>query len=659
MLIASRFLRTTRRPTSSHRCRPLTNFHVASGSAQSPTSGSIRRTSRQKTSLGNITNSIIVQIKDGLQKELRLQHIEGFIHKCLDKALVSTSHHQEIYEAVIGYLVKNMWAQPAASVYERMINKGFISSDAVDARMLIILLADIQGPPDLVLSRLVDIVSDPVFSSHEFLAILGVAEDYSVRSKFIVSLIRSFLRGKEKANYTPQSGVLAAWLRAAVKMGDFDVLYEIFEMGDWAIKLAAVEEAWQITEKMEDSLDKFGTRLVRAVANASTKEADLLCSLDKMAEVGMDCQVMARACESFLANRDASYMPSAKLLRAAVVAYIRADKLDQAFALLDRVGVRHRSVGQAFLATLRDTRPLDHHSFTKIISAMSDAGMSLDIDLYNVLISREVRLNRAANAFSMYDEMKQNPELLPDSYTFGSLFAMYRRIRPSSVRRYSAAARLASCTLPLRQLFQEFVRSTSRSKKPVQPNTALLNAALRAFMRQRDYAAAIVVIQSFARFNVALDHKSYYCVIKLIVRRIWAEVQGSRPQDQVRWVDRFLGVYHYTDIRLNATLVHGIFAAVRQKEFDLSAPFYVAMQARRHRVPYRHRIREEDAYYSLPTMQMTESIERPEPLDFVYEPVPLIRILSRAAFAGADVLPEDANRTVDELLCQAETEMLL
>ena len=55
-------------------------------------------------------------------------------------------------------------------------------------------------------------------------------------------------------------------------------------------------------------------------------------------------------------------------------------------------------------------------------------------------------------------------------------------------------------------------------------------------------------------------------------------------------------------------------------------------------------------------MEMMESIERPA--DFVYEPIPLIRILSRAAFAGAGVLPGDANVKVDESLCQAETEML-
>lgn len=587
-----------------------------------------------------------------------MKDIEGFIHKCLDKALVSTPHHQEIYEAVITYLVKDMWAQPAASVYERMINKGFMSSDAVDARMLIILLADIQGPSDLVLSRLKDIVSHSAFTDYQFLAILETAEDYSVQPKFVDTLIRYFMQEKG-ACYMPQSGILAAWLRAAVKIGDVDLLYHIFEHGDWTIKRAAIQEAWQVVEKMEDSADKFCTLLVRGVANPTTKEADLLCVLDNMVEGGIDCQVMARACECFLANRDAGYVPSAKLLRAAVVAFIHADKVDQAFALLDHVGLQacHRSVGQPFLVALRDTRPLDHQSFKKILSAMSNAGISSDISLLNVLISREVRLNRAANALSMYNDIKKNSELLPDSYTFGSLFAMYRRIRPLSFKRYSAAAKLASPALPLRQLFNDFISSTKRSENPVQPNTCLLNTALRAFMRQRDYAGAIVVIQSFARFNVALDHKSYYFVMKLIVRRIWAEVQASRPKEQVRWVDRFLGVYHYTDISLTATLVHDILAAVGQKEFDVSTPLYMPMQARRHRMSYHRRI-QENAHYLLPTMRMMENIERPDPADFIYEPVPLVRILSRALFADTNVLPTDAALSVDESLRQAETEIL-
>ena len=53
--------------------------------------------------------------------------------------------------------------------------------------------------------------------------------------------------------------------------------------------------------------------------------------------------------------------------------------------------------------------------------------------------------------------------------------------------------------------------------------------------------------------ELSLDHKTCYCIVKLLVRHIWAEVQGSRPRDQVCWVNQFLGVQHYTEILLNQT----------------------------------------------------------------------------------------------------------
>jgi len=68
---ASRFLRTARRPTSSHLCRPLTNFHIASGLSQSATSGLFdAHCGKRPRWEGNIRNNIFVQIKNCLQKEL-------------------------------------------------------------------------------------------------------------------------------------------------------------------------------------------------------------------------------------------------------------------------------------------------------------------------------------------------------------------------------------------------------------------------------------------------------------------------------------------------------------------------------------------------------------------------------------------------------------
>ena len=170
---------------------------------------------------------------------------------------------------------------------------------------------------------------------------------------------------------------------------------------------------------------------------------------------------------------------------------------------------------------------------------------------------------------------------------------------------------------------------------------------------------AIVVIKSFGLFQVPLDNKSYYSVVKLLVRRVWAEVQGDRPKHQERWVDRFLGVQHYTDIVLNKFLVYQVFAQLRRKDFDISLPLYVGrgrlrLRPRRH---FRHLRPDEKTYYPFPTMEMMESLVLPEPADFVYHPLPLIRLLSRAMYAEEVMDREQAPRIVDELMRKAEDEM--
>jgi hypothetical protein len=596
-----------------------------------------------------IEDHVITKIRRFLRLELRLQHIEGYIHECLDQALLSTPCHQQVFGAVIVYLIRYMWPQPAASVYDRMSNQGYISSDVVDAKMLVVLLADTQGSADTVLGRLSDILLNPDFSDQHFLALLSIAEDYNVRPKYIITLIQTFLRGKG-TKYTPRRGIIATWLRAAVKLGDVELMRDILELGDATLKVAAMVEAWEVADKLDDCLEKLGIRLVGAVADPATKEDDFLRALEVIKEVGMNEHIVARVCASFLANRDANYRPKTETVRAAIEAFIKVDKVDEAFALLCRVGIQPgiRPVHQTFLANLRDSRPLDHQSFAKLLSAMDAAGVSLDTSLLNILISREVRLKRAANALVLYNEMKKNPQLSPDSYTFGSLFSMYRRIRPSSMRKFSGTKSLGTPTYPLRALFQELLQSSKRGENPVLPNTALLNTALRAFMRQRDYAGAIIIIRYFGLFRVPLDNKSYYYVVKLLVRRVWAEVQGSRPKNEERWVDRFLGVQHYGDIVLNESLVYEIFTALCKKKFDVSLPLHLPHQGRRHRL-LRH-LRKgpvDEAYYPFPTMQMMES-----------DPVPLVRLLSRALYADAIVHPGEASWKVDELIKKAEDDMI-
>ena len=658
MLVASRFYRKhiscLRRPVLASLASTSRKTRIR------PTIGK-EHTSRNTPGLPPpdiVISETIRRIKGYLKFELQLERMERFLHRCLDRALQSTSSHQQVYEAVIVYLIQNMWAQPAACVYDRMTTTGFIPSDDVDARMLVILLADAQDSADVILARLSAIVSNQNFTDQHLVEVLNVAEDYNIPPKCVVALVQDFMRGKG-AKYIPRCGMIAASLRAAVKLGDVELMREVLDRGDESLKLSAMTEAWKVADRMDDCVRKLGLRLVGALGNPATQEDEFLRSLEIMNDVGMNKQIVARACASFLANRDANYLPNARVVREAIEAFIKVDKIDDAFALLHRVGIQpsEQPLYRSFLANLRDSRPLDHHSFAKLLSAIDAAGISLDTTLLNIIISREVRLKRAVNAFSLFNDMKRSPHLPPDAHTYGSLFTAYRRIRPRS---FLAAKKRDTSGHPLRNLFRELVQNSKRHENSIRPNTSLLNTALKAFLRQRDYAGAIVVIKSFDLFQIPLDNRSYYSVVKLLVRRVWAEVQGDRPKHQERWADRFLGVRHYTDIVLNRSLVNEVFAHLRRKYFDVSLPLYIGrgrlrLRPRRY---FRHLRPDEETYYPFPTMEMMESLVLPEPVDFVYHPLPLIRLLSRALYAEVVMNREQGSRIIDELTKKAEDEMI-
>ena len=56
-------------------------------------------------------------------------------------------------------------------------------------------------------------------------------------------------------------------------------------------------------------------------------------------------------------------------------------------------------------------------------------------------------------------------------------------------------------------------------------------------------------------------------------------------------------------------------------------------------------------------MEVMESLVLPEPVDFVYHFLPLIRLLSHALYAEVVVDREQASRIIDELTKKAEDEV--
>jgi hypothetical protein len=284
---------------------------------------------------------------------------------------------------------------------------------------------------------------------------------------------------------------------------------------------------------------------------------------------------------------------------------------------------------------------------------MTKQGLSITLPALNILLSREVRLGNHQSAigiYSMLKEMRRTKKIFPDSLTFGSMFLLYRMMSPKSVRNHHH--KNVDSPFPPRALFRDFMMAAKPKSKAerIVPSSTLMNVILRAFIRQRDYAGAFVVLGSFSIFKVPLDHRTYYRVVKHVVRRIWLE--ASQPyRGKVGWCLNFLGVPEYRHITLNEDLLRNLLAFVSVDTFHLTSPLYASLRLK---PPTKDHIR-----YKLPSMLMMHSVLLPNPRNFHYEPVPLKRILRRALLATLRLdNPNAGSPEVSQAIADAKVDML-
>jgi hypothetical protein len=304
------------------------------------------------------------------------------------------------------------------------------------------------------------------------------------------------------------------------------------------------------------------------------------------------------------------------------------------------------------LAALQDTRNWDFASVNIILDIMTNQGLSLNLPILNILLSREVCLGNHRSALGIYSILKRM-RIFPDSFTFGSMFLLYRMITPKTVRNHHR--KVLASPFPPRALYRDFMLAAKpkfdADSDRIVPSTTLMNVILRAFICQRDYAGAFVVLGSFPLFHIPLDHQTYYCVVKHVVRRIWLEV-GRQYRGMVgSWSLKFLGVPDYRYIELNEDLVQNLFAFLSRDAFHLISPLYVF---RRHMPPTM-----DERRYKIPSMEMMKSVLLPNPQDFYYDPVPLKRILRRAILATLRLKDHKAGPAdVSKMIADAKVDML-
>ena len=179
----------------------------------------------------------------------------------------------------------------------------------------------------------------------------------------------------------------------------------------------------------------------------------------------------------------------------------------------------HTPYVQVF-AALQETRTWDSAFVNKVLDLMSNGGLPLNLPTLNILLSREVStLGESSFCHSMIKEPRISKKISPDSFTFGRIFLLYRMIRNDHRKNLASP-------FPPRALYLDFNGSseTEFNADRIVSSTTLMNAILRAFVFQRDYGGAFVVLRSFSFSTVPSDSQTYHLIFKHVVRRIWLEV---------------------------------------------------------------------------------------------------------------------------------------
>jgi pentatricopeptide repeat protein len=186
-------------------------------------------------------------------------------------------------------------------------------------------------------------------------------------------------------------------------------------------------------------------------------------------------------------------------------------------------------------AAFMSNRPI---FFNRILHQMKDDGVVPSRRIFNFYIQRYAQAGRVERSFAFYRSMRHsNPPIQADHHTFYSLFSGDS----------SKTSSYWSLDFGGRRLFRDMTRqhlSNTDHRPQTQSNvitTAVLNAALRHFMRKRDYAAATVTMRTFPVCCILPNLNTQNTIINGLLARIKEELTENPSRTLVLWSDRILG----------------------------------------------------------------------------------------------------------------------
>lgn len=313
-------------------------------------------------------------------------------------------------------------------------------------------------------------------------------------------------------------------------------------------------------------LEPLYEKLSRILCLSSYSESHLCDLLDVMrGHPLIDSQFVSQLVDVFVKSRGSEYKLKSLIINKLIRFYAHVGGMDTAesLALPSRESAdnhpRHTKPvpHTTLMSELTNKDALSSRHLSLIMDEMKQSHLPADLPFMNALVRSAVRLGNIHQAFSFYGAILKDPapHMIPDSYTFGSLFNALQRLRARSAN-LRRARQLPNAPTP-RQLFRQMLEchviavqtsaaeakeNNPRSKPPVVPvivRVSTLNVALRQFMLSMDYPSAFVALQAFRALGLRPDTRSYRIVLTILLTQLRASLL-SRPR-YLRWATNFLG----------------------------------------------------------------------------------------------------------------------
>ncbi|KAK0205862.1 hypothetical protein DFS33DRAFT_538383 [Desarmillaria ectypa] len=361
--------------------------------------------------------------------------------------------------------------------------------------------------------------------------------------------------------------------------------------------------------------------LHRIFAASSFQETQLLNLMDAF-DWSSHAAAGADLVEIFIKSKGKDYAPSTAVVNKLVNLQTQAEKILRPFV--------------SVIARMSDTGTNDKTSLEEVMNLMKERDIGADTSVFNVLISREVKLGsfwiypRVLSYYEVLRNLHAATGIGPDAYTFQHLCTtMGRYYKPRRKGRVPGKDQFTP-----RHLYRDMVAihfNTEESKTSfvdmgeLYRDQKLLNSMLLMFLALGDYVGALVCLRGFIKFGIPVNAKTFGHVVEHLARKI--------HHDKQNWMPAFLGESELDkDMQLmDPRLLTLLLASMKRSRRDLG----------RHVVP---------------TLDMING-KREVPSSARLDLIPLEEALLQAVYTEKGKRTEDADQVIEREISEVETLM--